>query len=125
MTPEEGQTVHPVGNGSKPAVAPLGVAAPRPGHWDDIDDALDGVVGTLDDLVRDLAAEAVEARPVRYVALPERAPAPPRPEVVAAPVARAPVAKRSTLQNVALVAAVVLVALVVEYVLLEAIISSP
>jgi hypothetical protein len=121
MTRKESHTVRPVDNGSQPRFAPLAIAAPRAGLHDDIDDALDGVVTTLDDLVRDLAAEPLEPQRLRYVAVPEQAPV----AQGIVPVAQARVVKRSTLRTVALVAVVVLVALIVEYVLLESIISSP
>lgn len=47
-------------NGSRPRVVPLAVAtATAPGH--EIDDALDGLVTTVDDLARDLTFEDLES----------------------------------------------------------------
>ena len=115
MTRSGGENGHSVGNGFKPRVATLAIAPPAAEH-DDIDDALDGVVMTVDDLVRDLTDEALEFRRRRYMSGSAR---PADLVAVAHPGRPAASGKRRTARNVALVVVVVFLLVAIEYVVLQ------
>jgi hypothetical protein len=102
----------------------LTVAKPRVVERDEIDDALDGVVMTVDDLVRDLETEALEFRRRAYLSAPPGEPAP-RHDRPAASLLRSRASGRSRVRNAALMAVVLLLVVVIEFLVLEWIISRP
>jgi hypothetical protein len=121
MTLNGGENGHSVGNGFKPRLGSLAVV-PRAAQHDEIDDALDGVVMTVDDLVRDLADDALEFRRRRYRPGSAR----PADLVAVASAGRPAVSGRShTVRKVALVVVVVLLVVAIEYALLQSILSGP
>jgi len=127
MNSREGDSGSAVDNGSNPRLASLAVAATRVIERDVIDDALEGVVMTVDDLVRDLETEALESR--RRASLPVRptepAPATP-PDRRANPLLRSSASGKSrTARNMALMAVALLLVVVIEYLVLEWIIARP
>ena len=123
MSRSERKTARAIENGAKPRSAPLALATARVAQHDYIDDALDGVVTAVDDLVRDLGTEALESRRRSYRAAMPLAPLPP--ELAAAEVRSRRSGKRHIARNVALVVVALLFVMIIEYLLLEVIISSP
>lgn len=123
MKPRKEETGRAANNGSKPhlAPAPLPVAATRVPGLDDIDAALDGLVTTVDDLVRDLATEDVESDPFSYA---HSAESPDTVDLVTRLRATTGSAKKHTARNVALMVAGLLFVVVFEYLVLALLLPS-
>jgi hypothetical protein len=122
MSARGGETGRAVHNGSGPRLVPLSVAATQAAEPDYIDEALDGLVTTVDDLVRDLAVNYAESPPVAYPFVTE--PDPERLGLLGGPAAPGGAPAPALVHSKAFVAALVLALIAFEFVVLAWLLSN-